>query len=295
MLVAAEIVIVGMALFAIGHGRASLAAGMHHVDFSAASIAPLAAGADSARRHRRCRLARARRRLRRLARPRSRSHGDARRRLLQYDAIRNCTSPARRTASASNERACPISRSVSSASARRLSKLTYRAGARLEIARCSGADVDGISGGVSVHSVDGHVTLSRSAGQRRRAKRRRLPQSNERPWRSARDAVERRSPLARERRGHIALGNDARRAHRSRRLERHPRREPYRPPTGPMLVSLSPNADLTIDASTRDGHISVDGNSSSSDDDSAQRTVRLGAGTGRMTLNTDRRFDSHQD
>src|SRR5579862_2615578 len=45
MLVAAEIAIVGMALYAIGGGGRSFAAGLHSAHFAATPIAPLAAGA----------------------------------------------------------------------------------------------------------------------------------------------------------------------------------------------------------------------------------------------------------
>ena len=66
------------------------------------------------------------------------------------------------------------------------------------------------------------------------------------------------------------------------------RREPTRrcrPTTARFELELAPNADLTIDASTGDGRIVVDGTSLERDD-SAQRTIRLGAGTGRMKLAT---------
>src|SRR5579871_2540346 len=44
MLVAAQIAIVGMAIYAVGGGRTSFAAGLRSADFSATPIAPLAAG-----------------------------------------------------------------------------------------------------------------------------------------------------------------------------------------------------------------------------------------------------------
>ena len=61
MLLAAEVLIVGMAIYAVGGHGASFAAGMHRSEFTAAQIAPIAAGAYAARRRRRPRLARARR------------------------------------------------------------------------------------------------------------------------------------------------------------------------------------------------------------------------------------------
>lgn len=284
MLVAAEIVIVGMALFALGHGHASLAAGLHHVDFAGSPIAPLAAGAtphvvvDD---------------------PDSRVHvgvsGDSLVHVRDLTQIRggvfsNTTYPqlhvARTADGVSIERARVPDLSIGFFGFSRQSiEVDVPAGARLEVARCSGADVDGIGGGVSVRSVDGHVSLSdlqgsvdaRSDDGYIKATNvhgdRLAVQSNDGHLSLDRVAVASLSATTRD--GSIeardlAITGDA----------------TLQTGDGSMIVNLSPNADLTIDASTRDGHISVDGNSSSSGDDSAQRTVRLGAGTGRMTLNT---------
>ena len=46
MLIAAEILIVGMAIFALGRGGTSFAAGLHHVAFTPSAIAPVAAGSE---------------------------------------------------------------------------------------------------------------------------------------------------------------------------------------------------------------------------------------------------------
>lgn len=284
MLVAAEIVIVGMALFAIGHGRASLAAGLHHIDFAASPIAPLAAGAtphvvvDDAD-----------------SRVRVGVSGDSLVHVRDLTQIRggvfsNTTYPqlhvARTSDGVSIERARvpDLSIGIFGFSTQTI-EVDVPAAARLEIARCSGADVDGLTGAVSVHSVDGHITLtdlqgtvdaSSDDGYLRASNVRgdRLAmQSNDGHLSLDRVAVTSLSATTHDGRieaGDLSVARDA----------------TLQTGDGSMLVSLSPNADLTIDASTRDGHISVDENSSSSDDDSAQRTVRLGAGTARMTLNT---------
>jgi len=55
---------------------------------------------------------------------------------------------------------------------------------------------------------------------------------------------------------------------------------------GSIKVYLTPNANLTVDASTSDGHVYVDGSSLGRDDDSAQRSIRLGSGAGKMTIGT---------
>ena len=46
MLIAAEVLVVGMAICAVGRGGTSFAAGLHQVDFTAAPIVPIAAGAS---------------------------------------------------------------------------------------------------------------------------------------------------------------------------------------------------------------------------------------------------------
>ena len=46
MLIAAEILIVGMAIFALGRSGTSFAAGLHHVAFTPSAIAPVAAGSE---------------------------------------------------------------------------------------------------------------------------------------------------------------------------------------------------------------------------------------------------------
>ena len=55
---------------------------------------------------------------------------------------------------------------------------------------------------------------------------------------------------------------------------------------GSVRLDLAPSSNLTVDASTRDGSIYVDGHSTPSDGDAAQRTVRLGEGSGRLSVAT---------
>ncbi len=283
MLVAAEIVIVGMALFAVGHGRASLAAGLHHVDFAAAQVAPLAAGAtphvvvDDADSRVLVNVS-----SDALVHVRDLTQ-------IQGGVFSNTTYPqlhvARTADGVSIERArVPnLSIGIFGFSTQKI-EVDVPAGARLEIARCSGADVAGITGGVSVHSVDGHVTLSDLQGTvDARSDNGSLRATNVRGDRLAMDSSDGRLTLdrvavasltattrdGRIEAGELSVSGDAK----------------LQTGDGSMHVALAPNADLTVDASTRDGHIYVDGSTADSDD-AAQRTLRLGAGTGRMTLAT---------
>ena len=163
MLVAAEVLIVGMAIYAVGHGHASFAAGLQHVDFTAAPIAPVAAGAaprvvidDAASRVHvgvSPRRARPRRDLTEMRgavfQPRSYPHLRVTR---TSDGVR-IERPAR-----------AASRSKSSDSASRPFKWTCREipTSRSPIARAPTSSA--VTGGASVHSNDGHVTLTDMQG-----------------------------------------------------------------------------------------------------------------------------------
>lgn len=155
--------------------------------------------------------------------------------------------------------------------------------ARLEIARCSGADVNGVTGGVSVHSVDGHVTLTGLQGSvEARSDDGYLSATNVHGDRLALESTD----------GHLSLDDVAVQSlsgtTRDGRITAKglsvANDATLSTSDGSVRVYLASNSNLTIDASTRDGRISVDG--SSLDDNSAQRTIRVGAGTGRMQVST---------
>jgi DUF4097 and DUF4098 domain-containing protein YvlB len=56
---------------------------------------------------------------------------------------------------------------------------------------------------------------------------------------------------------------------------------------GRVELALASNSDLTVTASTADGHISVDGQSSSSDGgDAHNKTIKLGSGSGSMRVSS---------
>lgn len=281
MLVAAEIVIVGMAIYAIGGHGASLAAGMHHVDFTASPIAPLAAGGaphvvvDDANSRVQVGLS-----------------SDALVHVRDLTEIRGAFFSGEkypqlhvtRTADGVNverPRTSDISIMMFGFSHQAI-EIDVPAGTHLEIARCSGADVDGISGGVSVHSVDGHVTLNDLQGAvDARSDDGYLKATNVRGDRLAMESRD----------GHLTLENVAvaslSATTNDGRIEAGDLKvsgdATLQTEDGSVRVGLAQNADVTIDASTRDGHIYVDG-SSSDGDDSAQRTIRVGAGTSHMKL-----------
>jgi hypothetical protein len=284
MLIAAEIAIVGMAIYALGRGGTSFAAGLHSADFTAAAIAPLAVGAtphvvidDPHSRvvvdisgdetvH-----------VRDLTRMRGAVFSSG-----PYPRLSITRTPdGVRIARAEGGR---VSLRIFGFSVQRI-EVDVPPGSHLEIARCEGATVNGLDGGVSVHSIDGHVALSDLRGSvDARSDDGYISATNVRGDRLAMasldghlslDNVTVASLVGTTRDGHIeaqglSVGNDA----------------TLQTGDGWMRVAFAPNADATVDASTRDGKITVDG-FSSDNDSSAQRTIRLGAGTGRMKLATD--------
>src|SRR5579862_2361151 len=284
MLIAAEIAIVGMAIYTLGRGGPSFAAGLHSADFNAAPIAPLAAGAtphvvidDSNSRvvvglsndelvH---------------VRDLTSMHG-AVFSSGPYPRLKATRTPdGVRIARADGGR---LSISVFGMSVQRI-EVDAPSGSRLEIARCDGADVNGIDGGVSVHSLEGHVALSDLRGSvDARSDDGYISATNVRGDRLAMESMD----------GHLALDNVAvasligttRDGHIEAANLSVANDATLQTADGWMRVRFAPGADVTVDASTRDGKITVDG-FSSDNDSSAQRTIRLGAGTGRMKLATD--------
>jgi DUF4097 and DUF4098 domain-containing protein YvlB len=283
MLVAAEALIVGVALYAIGHGRPTFAAGMHHADFTAKTFAPVAAGnaphvviddTDS-----RVTVGVSNDELvhvRDLTQIRGAVFSNA-----SYPPLRvERTSDGVRIERAHTER---IAFEIFGFRTQAI-EVEVPAGARLEIARCAGAGISGVTGGVSVHSTDGHVTLSDLQGT--------VDASSDNGYLSASNV--RGDRLAMETNdGHLAFDNVA---VASLQASTHDGRVvadglsvsgdgTIQTGDGSIRVRLAPNSNLTVDASTHDGQISVDGNANDSDD-SAQRTIHLGAGGGHMKLAT---------
>ncbi|MBV9718644.1 MAG: DUF4097 family beta strand repeat protein [Candidatus Eremiobacteraeota bacterium] len=284
MLVAAEVVIVGMGIYALGRGNRSFAAGLHRSDFAATTIAPIAAGAaphvvvDDVE---------------------SRVHIDTSNDELVH--VRDLTQIHGAVFSSGKYPQLVVSRTADGVRIERppapsssldIFGFTTEAievqvppSAQLEIARCAGADVRGITGGVNVHSVDGHVTLSDVDGSVDvRSDDGYVNATNVRGGRLSLVSMD----------GHIALQdvavasllattNDGRIEGDNLNVSGT---ATLQTDDGPVRLHLAPDADLTIDATTRDGNISVDGTSVDRTDDAAQRTIRLGAGTGQMKVMT---------
>jgi len=182
-------------------------------------------------------------------------------------------------------------------------------GAHLEIARCSGADVTGLTGGVNVHSVDGHITLANLQGT--------IVAHSDDGYINA-TGIRGDSLTVQSNDGHITLRDvtvpalDARTndgrveasaltiAGAQPRATLHSNdgsmhvKGSFAPGgayevssnDGSIEVGLAGDADLTLTASTGDGKVYVDGSSQNQDGDSAQHTIKLGAGSGSMKLAT---------
>lgn len=282
MLIAAEVAIVGMAIYTIG--GASFASGMHQVQFSAAPIEPIMAGsrphvviddADS--------------RVEVAASSDGLVHV---RDLTQMQGAIFSSRPYPRLSATRTLDGVRIERphaerlsiAIFGFSTQRIA-VEVPSDARVEIARCSGADIGGIAGDVDVHSVDGHVTLNDLQGTvTARSDDGYIEAANLRSDRLTMTSMD----------GHLGLTDvtvgsltgttrDGRIVAKGLSVAGD---GTLQTADGSVRVAVASQSDLTIGASTRDGKIYVDGASTDSDD-SAQRTIRLGAGTGRMKLATD--------
>ena len=286
MLVAAELWVVGMAIWAIGGRSPIFAAGMHHVDFSAVALSPIGAGATP--------------------------HvvvDDVRSRVsvgVSNDQLVHVRDLTRMSGMIFSSRAYPqlhVERTPDGVRIERPSvenlaidmfgystqsiEVLVPSGSRVDIARCAGANVAGIDGGVSVHSQDGHVKLADLQGDvDARSDDGYIEAANVRGDRLAMASMD----------GHLGLqdvsvGSLSATTHDGRIEARGLSFAGERPDAtlhtadGSIRIQLASNADLTIDAATDDGRIYVDGSSQDSDG-SAQRTIRLGSGTGKMTVGT---------
>jgi Putative adhesin len=283
MLIAAEVLVVGMAVFVVGRGGASFAAGAHRVDFTAARVAPVAAGAAP--------------------------HvviDDAQSRVgvaVSNDGlvhVRDLTQLRGAVFSSGNYPTLSVTRTPDGVRIERphagsLSlgifgfstqaiQVEVPQGSRVEIARCGGADLFGIDGGASIHSLDGHVTLTDLQGDvDARSDDGYIKATNVHGDRLALESMH----------GHLTLQDVAvaslSATTRDGRIEADglsvSRDATLQTNDGPIRVGLGANANLAIDASTGDGRIVVDGTSFDRDD-AAQRTIRLGTASGSMKLAT---------
>jgi DUF4097 and DUF4098 domain-containing protein YvlB len=166
-------------------------------------------------------------------------------------------------------------------------------GAHLKIVRCSGATLTGVQGGAEVHSQDGRITMTNVRGDALAA------QSDDGSIHL--DGVTAASLDAHSSDGSIVakgLTLTGSAPHASLQTDdgsieaggSFPANGSYDVSTrdGSIRLAVQRDADLTVDASTSNGSISVDGTrSSSGDGDGAHHTVRLGNGSGNLRASSD--------
>jgi hypothetical protein len=283
MLLAAEVLVVGMAIYAV-HGGTAFGAGMHRIDFTGASFAPVEAGSsphvvidDAQSRVHVAMSSDGLVRIRDLTQIRGMFFSSAGYPHLQVTRTSDGVRIERPHAGDINVDVFGISTQAI--------EVDVPQGAQVEIAQCAGADVDGVAGGVSVHSLDGHVTLTDLQGTvDAHSNDGYLEATNVRGDRLTMESSD----------GHLAFQNVAVASlvgtTRDGRIEADglnvTNDATLRTDDGSVRARFAPGTSLTIDASTNDGSISVDGDSYHGDD-SAQRTIRIGAGAGHMKLATD--------
>lgn len=283
MLIAAEVLVVGMTVFVVGRGGASFAAGVHQVDFTAARVAPVAAGAtphvviDDAQ-----------------SRVGVAVSNDGLVHVRDLTQMRGAVFSSGKYPTLSVTRtpdgvrierpyAGSLSIGIFGFSTQAI-QVEVPQGSRVEIARCAGADLFGVDGGASIHSLDGHVTLTDLQGS--------VDARSDDGYIKATNVHGDRLALA-SKDGHLALQDVAvaslSATTRDGRIEADglsvSRDATLQTNDGPIRVGLAANANLAIDASTGDGRIVVDGTSLDRDD-AAQRTIRLGTASGSMKLAT---------
>jgi hypothetical protein len=248
VLAAVEVAIVGVALYAMGVGRSGAAwAGMQHYDYAARPIAPIAAG-DAPHVV--------------ISDPQSSVAVK-----VSTDGLVHVNDMTRldgaRWPTASTIPVLTATRTGDGVSIERPPHETFflfgssyehievdvPRGSHVEIARCEGADIDGITGGVVARSQDGHINLTDIAG-----------------------TVDAHSDDGSIRAHGLALTGTNSLTTDDGRIE----------------LGLAPGADLSVDASTADGKIVVNGNRVNGNDDSdaVHYTTRLGNGTGSLRAST---------
>lgn len=310
MLIAAEIVIVGIALYAI-RGSANFA-NFHQVAFAAKPIAPIDAGSAP-------RIT--------VDDPNSRivvaTSSDGQVHVSDLTSVSGSIFGDRwhvaqlqvqRTAdgvSVSRPGSDDLHLHFIFGSFERRVEVDVPAASHVEIARCAGADVAGIEGGVAVRSQDGHVTLTDLRG----TVDGRSDDGSVSATRVHGDSLALQSGD-----GHLSLQNvavgslnaqtsdgsiearDVTVSGTSPHAVLHSddgsiRVEGSFAPggsydvstrDGSIRVGLAADANLTVNATTGDGRVLVDGASFSSENgDSAQHTVKLGDGSGSLRLSSD--------
>ena len=289
MLVAAEILIVGMALYTLRGSAPAFGASVHGIDFTAAATAPIAAGATPHvvidDRESRVRVGVSSDNLVHV-RDLTQFRGAIFSSSSKYPQLR-----VTRTGDGvliERPQAGSVSMDIFGYSTQTI-EVDVPSGSRLEIARCSGAEVTGIAGGVSVRSQDGSVKLADLQGTIDVASDDGSLRANNlqadtltletRDGRIEADGV---SVAGAHPQATLHSGDGS--VHASGTFAAGGTYE-LSSDDGSIELRLARDADLTIAASTGDGRILVDGNAAETDD-SSQRTIRLGAGSSTMKLAT---------
>ncbi|MGC1379732.1 MAG: DUF4097 family beta strand repeat-containing protein [Candidatus Baltobacteraceae bacterium] len=307
LLVAAEILIAGMAVYAVSGAGTTFASGMHRLSFTPAQVEPISAGdtpnvvIDD-----------------RASKVSVGLSGDGRVHVRDLTEMRgaiysNASYPQLRVARTND------GVRVDRPAAPRLSVVLFGAdveeiqvevpsGSHVEIAHCAGAEIDGVTGGVSVSSQDGRVKLSDLSGTiDARSDDGRIIATNVRADRLTMESADGRLVLL-----NVSAGSLTARTHDGRieanglNLTGSQPDSTLHTDDGPLQINgafapsgsyelstndgsielhLARDADLAIAASTGSGRVVVDGSSYESDD-SSQRTIRLGSGAGSMKLAT---------
>ncbi|MBV9056966.1 MAG: DUF4097 family beta strand repeat protein [Candidatus Eremiobacteraeota bacterium] len=284
MLVAAELAVVSLAIWSLG-GRTTFAAGLHPVEFRATTIAPLAAGVTPAVV---------------IDDPRSRvrvgESDDGLVHVADLTQMRGAIFSSARYSQLRVTRTADGVRIERPDSPRiqidlfgfstQAIEVNVPQGAHVEIVRCSGADVTGIVGGVSVRSQDGHVSLARLDGN--------VDARSDDGYVEARDVRGDRLAMT-SMDGHLSLQDvavssllatthDGRIEANGLSLRGERPDATLRTDEGSIRLDLLPGANVTVAASTADGRIVVDGSSDRAD--ASQRTIQLGTGAGKLTVGT---------
>jgi DUF4097 and DUF4098 domain-containing protein YvlB len=152
---------------------------------------------------------------------------------------------------------------------------------------CEGADVAGVTGAVSVRSQDGHITLADLGGSIDA----RSDDGYIEATRINGDALTMQTSD-----GHLALhgvavatlavhSDDGRIRAQGLNVSRQ---GTISTDDGSIELGLTPGLNATVDASTSDGNVEVDGSRVARDDgDSARQTMRLGTGAGNLRVRSE--------
>lgn len=282
MLVAAEVLIVGIAIYVVGGAGWH---GLHRLDFTAVPIAPVAAGdaphvvvddPDS--------------RVEVAVSADGLVHAQD---LTQVQGAGFSTGPIGHLTMTRTADGVHIARPGSSGVhlgifgfSRERIEIAIPSGSHLDVARCSGADVNGVEGGVSVVSQDGHITLRALRG---------TVQARSDDGYIAADGVHGDGLTMQSSDGHLSMSNVNVKSLVAHTADGHIEAHQLAlaggeisTNDGSIELGLAPGADLTVAASTGDGRIVVDGSRYRSNDegDSVQHSIQVGSGAGKLRLST---------